>query len=458
MLARAVTATVGATAKLPRASVPRGIALAASAGIACAAVTARHAAPTTTTSPNLRLGGSRAFAAASTMASVKAASFRGAPAVVMDNGSVTLTVLPGGGHIASIVPSGSSPSAAAVNPLWEPPWPLVTPALRHVPNEDEFGDASALESILLKTICGHNLCADVFGDHSPGEVEHSDLAFHGEAGFASWVVRHATVRDGAIKVVMRAELPATQLRFERTFVMRPGSHVVKVTEDVTNMLGVQRPFGRAQHVTLGDAFLRNGACKFAANADFGHTWPDDLRPERLPQFWQADTTFEYPSIPRNDGGEADDWRRYPRAQRNSDLCTLRIRPGDKYGWMVADQRHSREVGTAIVYAWERKEFPWLMTWEENRAREHKPWSGRTLTRGLEFSSYAFARGRRWNVEKGALLDTPAFQWLDAKETRSTTFYIGVFSGDGDASDAATVLREVDGALVSDDGSIAVPLE
>ena len=47
-----------------------------------------------------------------------------------------------------------------------------------------------------------------------------------------------------------------------------------------------------------------------------------------------------------------------------------------------------------------------MTWEENHAREQAPWSNRTLTRGLEFGSYALAMGRRWCVEKGKMFDTP----------------------------------------------------
>eukprot|EP01046_Picozoa_sp_COSAG06_P000426 COSAG06_NODE_12_length_35417_cov_270.698992_8_plen_99_part_00 len=34
------------------------------------------------------------------------------------------------------------------------------------------------------------------------------------------------------------------------------------------------------------------------------------------------------------------------------------------------------------------------TWEENRHLDEKPWDGRVLCRGLEFSSYAFATDRK----------------------------------------------------------------
>jgi hypothetical protein len=75
-----------------------------------------------------------------------------------------------------------------------------------------------------------------------------------------------------------------------------------------------------------------------------------------------------------------------------------------------------EGGTlALGYRWERATFPWLMTWEENRARQQAPWNGRTLVRGLEFGSYAFATSRRDNVERGKLMGQPCFEWLDAHE-------------------------------------------
>ena len=73
---------------------------------------------------------------------------------------------------------------------------------------------------------------------------------------------------------------------------------------------------------------------------------------------------------------------------------------------------------ALGYRWERAAFPWLMTWEENRARQQAPWNGRTLVRGLEFGSYAFATSRRANVEMGSLLGQRCFEWLDAHEVRA----------------------------------------
>ena len=66
-----------------------------------------------------------------------------------------------------------------------------------------------------------------------------------------------------------------------------------------------------------------------------------------------------------------------------------------------------------------------MSWEENFAREVKPWSSKTLTRGLEFGSYAMALGRRWNVETNKLFDTLCYEWIDANEMKGTSFTIGM---------------------------------
>ena len=101
---------------------------------------------------------------------------------------------------------------------------------------------------------------------------------------------------------------------------------------------------------------------------------------------------------------------------------MRVKPDDHWGWLLA---HNRKSGLALSYAWERSAFPWLMTWEENHARQEKPWGGRTLTRGLEISSYAFALGRKANVEMGTLFDTPTYAWLDAHEEQSTCFYFSL---------------------------------
>ena len=61
-----------------------------------------------------------------------------------------------------------------------------------------------------------------------------------------------------------------------------------------------------------------------------------------------------------------------------------------------------------------------------------------MTRGLEISSYAFALGRKANVEMGTLFDIPSFAWLDAHEEQTTSFYFSLqrVNGNGQAGGAA----------------------
>ena len=148
---------------------------------------------------------------------------RGRSGVAISNGLVELFVLHGGGHIA-----GFSAAGGGVNPLCFPPWTTRDPALRCVRlctwpvaarggggggglparhgrahSSMERGsklpsaEFEGLEGELLSSIAGHNLCLDVFGAHSAGEVA-AGLAFHGEAGLVTWCGRCSCVRTMAL--------------------------------------------------------------------------------------------------------------------------------------------------------------------------------------------------------------------------------------------------------------------
>ena len=369
--------------------------------------------------------------------------YRDRPAIVMRTGTIEMTVLLGGGHIAAITHRDRS-----VNPLWDPPWPVIEPGARLLGCTKTYGEDA--EGQLLSSISGHNLCLDVFGEHSPGERQ-TGLTFHGEAGMVTWEV--AAVHDSAPdrRLTLRAELPRTALTVERVFHCVEGSTQITVENRVTNRVGFERALGCAEHVTLGAAFLSPSPTLFSCNADRGMTWPD---PDNTTDEAFADfEEFEYPHVPRRGGGQID-WRRYPRSDVSSDCCTLRIRPEDAWGWFVAAHNPSR---VALAYVWERQTYPWLMTWEENHFRSDAPWNCRTLTRGLEFTSYAFALGRRKNVELGTLLETPTFDWLDAHETRTTRFAVALHPYDAPLDAAPALASTGKNELKADQGDWSIVL-
>lgn len=369
------------------------------------------------------------------MHSIDTCLFEGRSAVRFANDKVAVTVLTGGGHIASI-----TPAAGGVNPLWVPGWPTVDPSLRGVADSAVYGDG--LEGRLLSSIMGHNLCLDVFGAHSEGETA-SGLTFHGEAGMVTWDAVEGCNDDSGVSLIMTAKLPRTALDVSRRFTLGTGESVVRVEETIVNNVGFERALGRSQHVTIGAAFLEPSPALFACNADRGQTWSTH---EEEDSFFALDAAFDYPTVPLEAGGEID-WRLYPREPASSDLCTLRIRPDDERAWFVCAQNDHH---LALVYTWERTAFPWLMTWEENRTRAAPPWNRSELTRGMEFTSYAFATSRRENVEMGRLHDMPTFEWLDANERRTTTFTFGLFAYEGDLEEAPVLEQTSDGRLAAFD--------
>ena len=111
------------------------------------------------------------------------------------------------------------------------------------------------------------------------------------------------------------------------------------------VLRFDRALGCANHITVGESFLRERTTRFSCNADKGHTWPE---PDACTTF-ANNTSFTYPSLPSKEkDADSLDWTTYPRGEAgstNSDLCTLRIVPTDKHGWMVAE---NRSRGAALV--------------------------------------------------------------------------------------------------------------
>jgi hypothetical protein len=69
---------------------------------------------------------------------------------------------------------------------------------------------ASVSSRLLPSIFGMNLCVDIFGAHSPGEVQ-AGRAFHGEASQVMWQVTAVTQDDGAATMTLVAYLRHTQV-------------------------------------------------------------------------------------------------------------------------------------------------------------------------------------------------------------------------------------------------------
>ncbi|GAG29197.1 unnamed protein product, partial [marine sediment metagenome] len=129
--------------------------------------------------------------------------------------------------------------------------------------------------------------------------------------------------------------------------------------------------------------------------------------------------FTWPMAPGKDGGEVD-LRVFPAVERSEDFTAYLVTGKGEWAWMTAVNPRRRLL---CGYLWRAKDFPWLGDWEMNYDREAKPWSCRTLTRGLEFGLSPFAHGRDGMRSLGRLKDVPTLGVIGPHARRTARFYM-----------------------------------
>jgi hypothetical protein len=319
--------------------------------------------------------------------------YRGRRAASIDNGTLRVTVLEEGGHIAEI-----RDLASGVNPLWTPPWPSIEPSAYDAARDTVYGGTA--ESSLLAGIMGHNLCLDIFGGPSAEEAA-AGMPVHGETS----VARFAVSVTGQT-IAMHATLPAAQLRIERRIAL--DARRVQVTETVENLSAADRPVGWTQHATIGPPFLENGVTELHVPADRSLVYPAAFGAS---DYLVPGAEFAWPHAPRLGGGTAD-LRVYSSSPASAAYTAHRLDPARDEACVIA---FSRKAGLAFGYAWRRADFPWLGLWEENRSRAAAPWNSETRTWGLEFGVSPLPESRRAMIERGRTFDTAGFRWIPARQ-------------------------------------------
>jgi hypothetical protein len=318
--------------------------------------------------------------------------WNGRSAASIENEALRLTVLHEGGHIAEILHKGSG-----VNPLWIPPWPSIEPSTYDPATHPEYGFNN--ESRLLAGIMGHNLCLDIFGGPSAEEAA-ADIGVHGEGSVAPYEIEH----DGT-RLRMAAHFPLAQMRFERNIELR--GLTAEIRESILSLTAFDRPIGWTQHVTFGPPFLECGVTRFEMSATKSKVFESQFGKA---DYLEAGAVFEWPMAPRMGGGHAD-------------LRTFGESPSSSaFTGHLMDPRHEDASFTvyhpglklSFGYRWQRSDFPWLGIWEENRSREHAPWNGRAIARGMEFGVSPMPETRRQMIERGSLFGVPTYRWLPAR--------------------------------------------
>ena len=345
--------------------------------------------------------------------------FRGRRAVTLENERIAVTATLGGGHIASVVLKGDGPGAG-VNPLWVPIWPTIEPT-DYNPLKHEALYGKPPEGPLLASILGQNICLDFFGPPSPEETA-SGIASHGEGPVAMWDVLSRKAEAGRVTLVYGATLPSAQMTVRRKITLSPPFGKLKaalsmaegpqgaaawIEETVNNQSALDRPFGWCQHVTTGPPFLEKGVTLLDMSATWGQVFPREFsKAQRL----KTAAEFSWPNAPGADGKDVD-LRPAPNTEASSDLTTQAMDPAREWVWCTATNPKQRVV---FGYVWKRADFPWVVNWEECYGRKHSPWNGKTMARGMEFSTTPFPVTRREAVTVGKLHDTPTYRWIPAR--------------------------------------------
>ena len=333
--------------------------------------------------------------------SARSQLYHGRKAWTVKSDKITLVVVPGGGHIASV--TLNSGAGAGLNPLWLPPWKSEEPG-RWKQSGGYYGDAPGAP--LLESILGQNICLDFFGAPTAAETA-AGIPVHGEAPALVW----KPIQNAKGKIVYWTHLPHAQMDAARTIQVAPGSSAFWITETVTNRSALDRPFGWNQHVTLGPPFLKQGESYYDTNGTWSMVYPKEFsKGERL----KRGAEFEWPNAEGSKGDQVD-VRAYPTEARNSDFTATLIPADQKWGWFTAI---NTKKGVMIGYIWPRAQWPWLANWEENHFRSGKPWNGKGVARGMEFGTTPWPDSRRDAVTAGKLHDTPTYRWISANATQS----------------------------------------
>jgi hypothetical protein len=320
---------------------------------------------------------------------LKRIEFERAPAIVLSNDKIALTLLETGGSMINLV---LKDDAAQLSPFWNPAR-IARDAGK--PTRSAGG--------------GHFVCVDGFGSTSE-EERSAGMPGHGEAHGQPWIVRSATKKDRETRATFSAHLPLVQEEFRRTFQIVDGESVVYVESELESLLAFDRPVNWAEHATIGAPFLAPGNTVVDMSArrskTRGHNDEENPYPHRLANF--AD--FTWPLAPGQNGGVVD-IRNAPLKPNSLDHTTSLMDPDRKLVFVTAlNLEHHLLIG----YVFRREEYPWLQNWES-----YPPDMGGA--RGLEFSTQPFDIPRREVIERGPMFGAPVLRWLPAKSKIGSRF-------------------------------------
>ena len=300
------------------------------------------------------------------------------------SGEIEVSVTEWGGHLAE-----TTWRSSGVNPLWVQDRPTIDPdQFDTAIHEGIYGSDS--EALLISGLLGHNLCLPWWGPPSEAEFR-AGMTYHGETNIVRWRAMEHSAR--ALRI--EALLPESALRVTRSLECR--GPVVNFETVVENLSAWDRPLSWCEHVTLGPPFLSADSTRFYA---------DLLRGFRTSR--EREGVFDWPE---GNGERRCDLTRFSREPHSDLVNSFLVDAQHDHACFIAV---NPQLGLAFGYVFRPRDFPWMNVWENNDARRQ--------TRAMEFSNTPVEGSMKQLFAKPRLLDTPTFEWLEAKSSVTKKFF------------------------------------
>jgi len=311
------------------------------------------------------------------------ADIYGRPGWVLENGTIRVSLLRGGGHIAELRIISTNPRLS-INPMF-------------IPSGNGY--------------MGHLVCFPYYGPASADERAQG-LSGHGEAGSVEWQqTRQPQIDAQALTFFYGAELPKTQYKIERAVTLTRGQSTVRVEEGVENLAPYDRPYNRNQHATFGAPFVTPGRNMLDMSGTRGMTDPVRTAGAK----WIEGRLFRWPDAPRSDDVNLSlrDFHAIPGGQAYTPVLTDRS-AGES--WFAL---YNADYPLLVGYVFPTDDYPWIIDWQ-NQPRAD---TAMGTARGIEFGTSPFDEGLRKSVERGQMLGVPTYRFIGARQRLATTFTI-----------------------------------
>ena len=319
---------------------------------------------------------------------------RGVPAVVLENDTISVIVLPGkGADIYELISKSHG-----VDVLWKSPWGLLAPGGVH----------SAANSVTAWLEAYEGGWQEIFPNGGTANTYRGvELNFHGEASLSVWDYAITEQGGEAAEVQLGARLRRSPFAIERTMRVEAGKPVLFIRERITNHGREDLEAMWGHHPAFGAPFL-SGACRIDTNARTVHA-DDEIGGPLNPLTKGA--SFTWPHGERD--GVATDLSRVSGADDppHETMAYLTDFAGDHAWYGITNT----ELGLGVGMVWPKSVFPFAWFWQEMHATLGFPWYGEVYVMAIEPSSSMPGHGLSAVIEKtGTQLAFPAGESMDVE--------------------------------------------